>query len=445
MSGHVVVDGSNIATEGRSFPSLVQLDEAVRAFIAEHPHDVVTVVVDASFGHRIDESEQQAFEEARGAGELVMPPAGAIGRGDGFLLQIADKADATVLSNDSFQEFHGQYEWLFDQGRLVGGTPVPGVGWIFSMRTPVRGPRSREAVRRTKKVPATTEAPAPARARGRAKKSAAKASAAKASAAKSGAVKRAAKVVVVAEPAPTDEAGGENGGRRRRRRRKGKGPTEPVNDPAVFVTFVAEHLPGTEVEGEVEQFASHGAYVTAGGARCYVPLTGLADPPPRRARDALRLGETRAFVVRAIDTPRRGIELALPGVAPVPQPDAELDAVLGADDRPRRAKQTAAKTTKKKAAAEKTAPKKTTTAKTATSKTATAKKKAAPKKTTTAKQTAAKTTKKKAAAEKTVPKKTTTAKTATTKTAAKKKAAPKVTTAKKTAAKTTKKAAKKAR
>ncbi|MBA2752754.1 MAG: hypothetical protein H0U41_11080, partial [Actinobacteria bacterium] len=47
MSGrHVVVDGSNIATEGRSLPSLVQLDEAVREYKREYPDDVVTVVVD---------------------------------------------------------------------------------------------------------------------------------------------------------------------------------------------------------------------------------------------------------------------------------------------------------------------------------------------------------------------------------------------------------------
>ena len=34
---HVIVDGSNIATEGRSLPSLAQLDEAVRAFLEEYP------------------------------------------------------------------------------------------------------------------------------------------------------------------------------------------------------------------------------------------------------------------------------------------------------------------------------------------------------------------------------------------------------------------------
>jgi hypothetical protein len=144
---HLVVDGSNIATEGRSLPSLRQLDEAVQAFLTEQPHDQLTVVVDATFGHRIDAGERDEFEAAIRAGELLTPPAGTIGRGDAFVLQIADRANATILSNDSFQEFHPQYPWLFDEGRLIGGKPVPGVGWIFMPRTPVRGPTSRRAQR----------------------------------------------------------------------------------------------------------------------------------------------------------------------------------------------------------------------------------------------------------------------------------------------------------
>src|SRR5437870_3734883 len=148
---HVVVDGSNLATEGRSTPSLQQLDEAVRAFQREFPGlESVTVVVDASFPNRIDKEELVRFEEARAHGEVVSPPAGAIGRGDAFLLRIAEKSKATVLSNDSFQEFHGEHEWLFDKDRLIGGMPVPGVGWIFTPRTPVRGPRSRMAVQEAK-------------------------------------------------------------------------------------------------------------------------------------------------------------------------------------------------------------------------------------------------------------------------------------------------------
>jgi Zc3h12a-like Ribonuclease NYN domain/S1 RNA binding domain len=143
---YAVVDGSNIATEGRSVPSLAQLDDAVRQFQAEFPGTEVIVVVDATFGHRIDPSERQAFDEAVSHAELVSPPAGAVGRGDAFLLRVAERVGAQVLSNDSFQEFHAEHPWLFDEGRLIGGKPVPGVGWIFTPRSPVRGVRSRSAL-----------------------------------------------------------------------------------------------------------------------------------------------------------------------------------------------------------------------------------------------------------------------------------------------------------
>ena len=81
-AAHYVVDGSNIATEGRSRPSLEQLQEAVTTFMADHPDSMITVVVDATFGHRIDPSEKNEFDEAIANNELVAPPAGAIGRGD---------------------------------------------------------------------------------------------------------------------------------------------------------------------------------------------------------------------------------------------------------------------------------------------------------------------------------------------------------------------------
>ena len=123
---HIVVDGSNIATEGRSLPSLKQLEEAVKELRRDHPDAEITVIVDATFAHRIDPSELPAFEAAVLRGEYVHPPAGAIGRGDAFLLRVAEKVDGTVLSNDSFQEFHGEHPWLFERGRLLGGTPGPG-------------------------------------------------------------------------------------------------------------------------------------------------------------------------------------------------------------------------------------------------------------------------------------------------------------------------------
>ena len=159
---HVVVDGSNLATEGRTLPSLTQLDEAVRAYAEEDPGSRITVVVDASFEHRIDESERDMVREAMLNGEVVSPPAGAIGRGDAFVLRIAERTGAVVLSNDSFQEFHGEHPWLFDEGRLIGGKPVPGVGWIFTPRLPIRGAKSRAAT--AEKHPKKDPESAPAKA-----------------------------------------------------------------------------------------------------------------------------------------------------------------------------------------------------------------------------------------------------------------------------------------
>ncbi len=169
-----MVDGSNLATEGRTSPSLKQLDEAVRAYAAEDPGSSIIVVVDATFEHRVAEAERDEVREAMLNGEIISPPAGAIGRGDAFVLRIAERTGAIVLSNDSFQEFHGEHPWLFDDGRLIGGKPVPGVGWIFTPRLPIRGPKSRAATAEAKAKKDPESAPAKAAELARAAKKAAK-------------------------------------------------------------------------------------------------------------------------------------------------------------------------------------------------------------------------------------------------------------------------------
>jgi hypothetical protein len=365
----VIVDGSNIATEGRDTPSLAQLDEAVQAFIREYEPEIVTVVVDATFPNRIARSERKIYEDAIDAGELITPPAGAIGRGDAFILQIADRADATILSNDSFQEFHGEYEWLFDEGRLIGGKPVPHVGWVFMPRTPVRGPASRRAVnaaRRTQPASKPSEAAAPTTAAEPAKRSRrATKQAAKPAKAEAKPSVRAAKPAPTPTPAKAAAAAP-----------KPAAPPAPVVGPEVvnttaynealpFIEFVGEHPVGSEVEAVVEHFGSHGAYLRIGDVRAYAPLKNLADPAPRSAKEVLRVGETRRFAVASIDPPRRGVDLALPGMigaktqAPAP---ASAPAPAAADSekptQPRRSRNakkavTAKKTPAKKAAAKK--------------------------------------------------------------------------------------------
>jgi hypothetical protein len=479
---HVVVDGSNLATEGRTLPSLAQLDEAVRAFVDQYEPGTVTVVVDASFPNRIEDAERAAYEEAVTAGEVITPPAGVIGRGDAFLLEVADRAGAVVLSNDSFQEFHGQYTWLFEQGRLIGGKPVPHVGWVFMDRAPVRGPVSRKAVSEAKKAAKRkAAAAAPSAALGAAKrakgtKGAQAAQAAASEAAEparsgtpsrrsrrrragtgSGAAEQAPELVPAAASAgpesgskegSKDGAPQESGGRRRRRRGGGGGSeaapettsVEPYNEPLPFIDFVAAHPVGAEVEGTVERFSSHGAYVLAGGARCYVALKHLADPPPRSAREVLDPGGTYTFVVQAFDTPRRGVDLAMPGVvaapepSPAPVPEAEGTAAPEQPIEPTEEAQVAAATKKatRKAATKKAGAKKGATKK-APAKRAPAKK-AATKKAATKKAGAKKAATKKAPAKR-APAKKAPAKKAGAKRAPAKKAPAKKAAAKKAPAK----------
>jgi hypothetical protein len=336
----VVVDGSNIATEGRSVPSLAQLNEAVLSFREEYPDVNVAVVVDATFGHRIDKSEVATFDEAVAHNELVAPPAGAVGRGDAFVLSIADKSHARILSNDSFQEFHGTHSWLFDEGRLIGGKPVPHVGWVFVNRVPVKGLVSRKA-----RSAAVDKAPSRRSASPRASEPMPVPTApppGPGKPAKKGKQKQTVDEPVATAPAAvTVPRGG------------------PVNELLPFLDFVQHHPVGSSVTGVVESYSSHGAYVTIGDLRGYVPLRLMANPPPRSAREAMRVGEAVTLVVESFAPARRNVDLALPGASDTrAEPEADTAKVRT----PRKAK-VAAATGTKPAPAKKTAAAKKGTAK----------------------------------------------------------------------------------
>jgi hypothetical protein len=298
---HFIVDGSNIATEGRATPSLKQLNEAVIAFIEEHPSALITVVVDATFGHRIDKKEVKAFDDAVANNELVTPPAGAVGRGDAFVLSIAHKAKAGILSNDSFQEFHGDYGWLFEPGRLIGGKPVPHVGWVFVERLPVRGPKSRQAVKDAKQT-ARPAAAARVSARGTGSPLADQPMPVP-TAPPPGPAKNRAKRQAVETAAVIAATAGGNGSQQPGR--------SSVNDLLPFLEFVERHPVGTGCTVVVESYASHGAYARAGDVLVYVPLRLMGDPPPRSARAALKIGEAVSVVIVGYVPERRSIDAAL--------------------------------------------------------------------------------------------------------------------------------------
>ncbi|MCZ7629816.1 MAG: S1 RNA-binding domain-containing protein [Microthrixaceae bacterium] len=282
------------------------------------------MVVDATFPNRIDPSERSEYEAAVVAGEILVPPAGTVGRGDAFVLTIAERSGATVLSNDSFQEFHPDHPWLFEDDRLLGGKPVPGVGWVFVGRTPVKGPKSRRAAADAKRRKVEPSGSGSREPKGPSKRksgtSTKSGTAGQTESAKHS--KAAGKTQAAEQPRTsaktraakkTQAAGEPQAAARTPAKRKAGGSPEPINSPTDFLRFITEHQPGANIEAEIVEFTSHGAYAQLEGVRCYVPLKLMADPAPRSPREYLDLGEVRSFVVQEYDTPRRGIVLALPG------------------------------------------------------------------------------------------------------------------------------------
>jgi S1 RNA binding domain len=289
--------------------------------MSENPDALITVVVDATFGHRIDEKEVAEFDDAVSNNEIVAPPAGAIGRGDAFVLSIANKVNATILSNDSYQEFHGTHTWLFDEGRLVGGKPVPHIGWVFVNRLPVRGPTSRKAVSEAKRgrpakakaaspeasqpmpVPAAPPPGATLQKPGRGRDS--KTTTAAAS-----------KQPDAPKPEETAKSAGDT-------RAEPTPRSTGTNDLLAFLTFVEHHTPGSSVNAIVENYSSHGAYVRIGDVKGYVPLSLMSDPPPRSAREFMKIGESITLVVESFAPARRSIDLAIPTMTTIKMPPVD--------------------------------------------------------------------------------------------------------------------------
>lgn len=337
----VVVDGSNLATEGRVLPSLTQLDEAVTSFAEENPSAEIIVVADATFEHRVSTGERSRFTDASLAGEIVTPPAGAVGRGDAFILKIADRIDGVVLSNDSFQEFQDEYPWLFDVGRLIGGKPVRGVGWVFTARVPVRNAKATRSAKKlavtlpdgAKPTIGTTLTPVRAKKAASVKKPAVKVEKAAEKVAEKpikAPAKAAKKSLKVAEP--TKKASKKKlataSTKPSKKVAKREDPPvvapavalkrgrQPVNPEADFTLFKSTYRIGSRVQGEVTAFTSHGAVIKVDlkgdkHVECYAPTTGLGTPAPARARDVLKRGDQRTFRLVTVDSDRRIAELAL--------------------------------------------------------------------------------------------------------------------------------------
>ena len=222
-----------------------QLNDAVMAFREEYPDAVVTVVVDATFGHRIDKKEAAEFDAGRRP-QRARRPAGRRHRPRRRLRA----------------EHRQQGRRPHPQQRLVPGVP---------RRLPVavrRGPADRRqagAVRRLGvRRAAAGEGPGEPQVAARgAQRRPTEPKPVRRSASKEASQPM---PVPTAPPpgvarrgsaASRDRAGRAAPRRRRRRRRRGRSTTL-----LPFLDFVEHHPVGSSVNGVVESYSSHGAYVT---------------------------------------------------------------------------------------------------------------------------------------------------------------------------------------
>ena len=138
----VLIDASNVARDGGGSPDIGRLVSCLEAARRDFPGHQVTMIADASLS-RITELESGPVEFSKlknlmATRDLVSVPPGVRGKADKMILNLASERNGIVVSNDSFKEFQSDFPWLFQDGRLFGHSEVPGFGWRFTPRLPVR-------------------------------------------------------------------------------------------------------------------------------------------------------------------------------------------------------------------------------------------------------------------------------------------------------------------
>ena len=124
----VVVDASNVAhyvknKDGK--PQMINILAAVKAL--EESGDEFVIIADASLRHEIDDKEK--FVKLLESDNVEEVPAG--NDADHFILDIAVREKAKVLSNDKFRDYAAEFRnipsmripFIIDNGRLTFGKP----------------------------------------------------------------------------------------------------------------------------------------------------------------------------------------------------------------------------------------------------------------------------------------------------------------------------------
>ena len=124
----VVVDASNVAhyvKNENSKPQIANILAAVKAL--EESEDEFVIIADASLRHEIDDKEE--FEKLLQSENVEEVPPG--NDADHFILDIATREKAKILSNDKFRDYAAEFRnissmripFVIENGRLTFGRP----------------------------------------------------------------------------------------------------------------------------------------------------------------------------------------------------------------------------------------------------------------------------------------------------------------------------------
>lgn len=108
----IVVDGANVAWEEQTSDRKPKVSNivAMRQKLEEEGYDPV-IIIDASLRHDVDDPNQ--LESLIDGQHIRQSPAGT--EADYFVLQIAKDQNAKVVSNDMFEKYRDDHDWIWDR------------------------------------------------------------------------------------------------------------------------------------------------------------------------------------------------------------------------------------------------------------------------------------------------------------------------------------------
>lgn len=149
----IIVDGSNLVGDFRHAERMYRLDSGIRALKSKYPEATVIPIVDNGFQGAIGDKDEGVWRKIRNQHGIQRTPQGVRGRGD-FLIhelasqQISAGQDVVIVSNDAFRDWHDEYPWITDPGRIIGHSYIKALKqWTFIERGDIVGEANRRSSR----------------------------------------------------------------------------------------------------------------------------------------------------------------------------------------------------------------------------------------------------------------------------------------------------------